>query len=673
MHNSVWKLTSLATVVGVALFFIVQAQKLMKPHTDGENPNLAATSEESESDFSEDDAAFPDRDPRAERQSTVARLAKEPDPFADEEGDPAALGTAELDSTEDSHAHNEQNFVHASGRTQTESRRSPSRQPTLRLPRENRARENRGPSEDNPFDDGSEADDANFDTAASSANEPEGVGPRLSLPGRKTGLNESDSAETITPQPTIRRTSAEETLAEDDSDAMPNFSDESEEDAAAFSSKSRSTPASPPRLELADEEEGAPVLAEGTDDAEFAPKRNASGIGSRPRLDDEADLNREPTELGDSSTEEDDAAVFSRQARRESPRSNLDDLSSEETAPDISETPEAVEPEFPGAENPMPSPIAQDDDARLFPASRREKSPPKKSTPTLADGEDEDLFPEAESEETAGSKPNPRLNPTTNRNPRPLPEMDTITEEMSTEEAVPGKPYLTIHKKSPPSATLGEKMIYEIRVSNPGTVPAHQVVLNDDIPDGVDLDGTIPRAELSGRRLIWRFGTLQPGEEKLVKVRVIPVRVGEVGSVATVNFLAENDADAARNVPANYQLEAQKSLARVPQLEISTSSVPQEIGVNQKFRVALSIKNTGRLPLTQVILTAELDPKVRHQEVDDSPLECPVGDLQPGQAVPVDLDLVGIKPGMSINRLRLWVNEQPVREAEMNFRVLSPR
>ena len=41
MHNSFWKLTSLAAVAGVALFVIVQAQQLIKPQTEPDQASVA--------------------------------------------------------------------------------------------------------------------------------------------------------------------------------------------------------------------------------------------------------------------------------------------------------------------------------------------------------------------------------------------------------------------------------------------------------------------------------------------------------------------------------------------------------------------------------------------------------------------------------------------------------
>ncbi|MHC4879166.1 MAG: DUF11 domain-containing protein, partial [Planctomycetota bacterium] len=64
------------------------------------------------------------------------------------------------------------------------------------------------------------------------------------------------------------------------------------------------------------------------------------------------------------------------------------------------------------------------------------------------------------------------------------------------------QPTLTIEKIAPKEATLGKPMIYSIIVSNRGTTNAAQVIVEDRIPKGCRLVGTIPQAELIGTKLL---------------------------------------------------------------------------------------------------------------------------------------------------------------------------
>ncbi|MCA9093356.1 MAG: DUF11 domain-containing protein [Planctomycetaceae bacterium] len=657
MHNSFWKLTSLAAVAGVALFVIVQAQQLIKPQTEPDQASVATD------DLREDPTRFEEEDDEASfSNSEIAGRTNrndsfEPDPFADDrvpaheptsnrEITSANYGTSQEDLFPDSR----DEMISATDRRSPRARPASHRQPTLRLPRQNDA--------DNPFDDGT----------GSIVDESEDVGPRLSLPGRAgTSRLDDDSVSTVADDDEfggrsgIRRTSSEEpvesvpSLAMDDSDDPSDFrSGRNREEVSLGDAEELDASALTPRREPAPVRSGRLV---GFDD-EFETQANTEE-SSAPRLRDESDGKTEPVELSD-----DDDAVFSRQGRNR-PATDEFDSARELLEPELSEIrrpnsdrDNRIDPEFPEAESPMPDVVSMDDDPALF-----RNGEPTRTAPRLA-RDNADLFPDAEMADT----PRPKSRP------REYEQLERLDEEPSlarNDDVMPldGKPHLSIQKKSPPSATLGQKMVYEITISNPGNVPARQVVLNDDVPEGVDLDGTVPRAELSGRRLIWRMGTLQPGDQKTVKVRVIPVRVGEVGSVATVNFLSEFDEK--RNVPAGFQLDGRRPLPRVPQLEIFLSNLPEEIGIYQKFRVVLTIKNVDRQILNGISLVADLDKGVQHQEVQQQRIECPVDDLRPGQETSIDLDLVGVKAGMVVNRLTLYMNDQPVREAEMNFRILG--
>ncbi len=103
----------------------------------------------------------------------------------------------------------------------------------------------------------------------------------------------------------------------------------------------------------------------------------------------------------------------------------------------------------------------------------------------------------------------------------------------------PQRPELQIVKDAPPNAVLNQPLVYKIRIKNIGQSPAHQVIVEDSIPRGSELKGTIPEAELDVRtnHLIWKLGTIKPGDESLIKVQIVPTQPGEIGSVATVRFV----------------------------------------------------------------------------------------------------------------------------------------
>ncbi len=65
----------------------------------------------------------------------------------------------------------------------------------------------------------------------------------------------------------------------------------------------------------------------------------------------------------------------------------------------------------------------------------------------------------------------------------------------------------------------GGTVTFTVVVRNSGAVPATAVQMNDCIPTGFSLMGTLTNGKLLKGRLAWRFGTLQPGQSRTVRVR----------------------------------------------------------------------------------------------------------------------------------------------------------
>jgi len=232
------------------------------------------------------------------------------------------------------------------------------------------------------------------------------------------------------------------------------------------------------------------------------------------------------------------------------------------------------------------------------------------------------------------------------------------------------QPELTIEKVAPKEATLGKPMIYSIIVSNRGATNAAQVIVEDQVPKGCRLVGTIPQAELIGSKLLWRLGHLAAGSKKKILVKVIPVEEGQVGSIATVNFIAEvatktdvlptsgeslaatpaalPTADASPVQPVAAQSAAAQSAAEPrPQINVSTSG-PDKAQVGETVVLKFNIANDGKSPARDVALQDIIPAGFEHPAGKDLTYE--VGYLDAGKSVDVELELVAVKPGTHTNQ-----------------------
>jgi uncharacterized repeat protein (TIGR01451 family) len=189
------------------------------------------------------------------------------------------------------------------------------------------------------------------------------------------------------------------------------------------------------------------------------------------------------------------------------------------------------------------------------------------------------------------------------------------------------QPRLTIEKLAPTHAVLGQPLIYEIHVKNIGSSSAHQVVVEDRVPAGTQLTGSIPRAELVEKSLVWRFGELHPGQEQIIKVCVVPTTEGQVGSVATVNFVAE--------VAAETTITA-------PRLEMVLTG-PKQVPLGQPVTFNFKVTNKGTGDATGVYVRSILPEELRHP--DGSDLEYEIGVLPAGKSRELALSMNAVRAG----------------------------
>jgi uncharacterized repeat protein (TIGR01451 family) len=194
------------------------------------------------------------------------------------------------------------------------------------------------------------------------------------------------------------------------------------------------------------------------------------------------------------------------------------------------------------------------------------------------------------------------------------------------------EPRLTIEKSAPPKASLGQPLIYSILVKNTGASPATQVTVEDRIPKGTRLVGTAPRAELVEKRLTWKLGTIPPGEERKIAIKVIPEEEGAIGSVARVTFVSE---------------VAAEIVVTSPKLKLAVRA-PQEVKVGSTAELIYTLSNPGDGAASNVIIRSLIPEGFQHPAGND--LEYSLGTLAPMESRDVRLELTAIKPGRLIHR-----------------------
>ena len=207
---------------------------------------------------------------------------------------------------------------------------------------------------------------------------------------------------------------------------------------------------------------------------------------------------------------------------------------------------------------------------------------------------------------------------------QPLTGSGTFNENVP---AGPRQPQLKIEKVAPPKAVLGQPLVYHIIISNVGDSPANQVVVEDMVPRGANCTGTIPQAELIRDKLVWKLGTLKPNEQRKISIRVVPTTRGQIGSVATVNFVAEVTSRTTVTAPA-FRL---------------IMDTPPKANLGDVVALNFQMINNGSGDASGVVLYATLPAGLTHPEGRE--LEYVVGGLKAGETKKVSLQLTAVKSG----------------------------
>ncbi len=226
-----------------------------------------------------------------------------------------------------------------------------------------------------------------------------------------------------------------------------------------------------------------------------------------------------------------------------------------------------------------------------------------------------------------------------------------------TTPAGPQQPELQIEKDAPPRAVLNEPLVYNIRVKNIGRSEAHQVVVEDSIPRGTILKGTIPEAELdpTDNHLIWRLGSMPPGSEKLIRVQVVPTEAGEIGSVATVRFVGR---------------VAARTVITAPKVSLELTG-PAEAVVGENSTYVFRITNEGDGDATGVVLRNFIPDLLEHPAGTD--IEYDVGAIKAGESRTVELTVNAVKPGHATNTALITVNGTEHDRAATDVYVIASR
>jgi uncharacterized repeat protein (TIGR01451 family) len=165
-----------------------------------------------------------------------------------------------------------------------------------------------------------------------------------------------------------------------------------------------------------------------------------------------------------------------------------------------------------------------------------------------------------------------------------------------------GQPILAITKTGPDRLYIGRPAAYEITIRNNSDVSAKDTILEDTIPNGVtDVEATAG-AKLSGSKLVWEFGTLEPNGFKNVRVNYTPTRAGTLVNTATARaYCAEAVTSTMRT-----------TVTGIPALALEVVDVEDPVRVGSRATYVIRVENQGSATATNIRIACMLENNVQY-------------------------------------------------------------
>jgi uncharacterized repeat protein (TIGR01451 family) len=217
-------------------------------------------------------------------------------------------------------------------------------------------------------------------------------------------------------------------------------------------------------------------------------------------------------------------------------------------------------------------------------------------------------------------------------------------------------PHVTLEKTFPPEIKINEPATIKIVLRNTGRSTTKNIIVKDRVPQGTRLLSTAPEAtQTDTGELFWSLGNLDANEQMSLEMRILPVREGEIGSVAVVNYSAE--------------VSARISVTR-PMLKVDVKA-PAEIQLGQIANIEITISNPGSATATGIVLEEYVPDGLFHKD-GKVLVNRNVDALKPKEAKKLTLPLTCTGPGNLVNRLVVKANGNLAVEEKTTIRALAP-
>ncbi|HEY1379102.1 MAG TPA: hypothetical protein VGF55_20035 [Gemmataceae bacterium] len=176
------------------------------------------------------------------------------------------------------------------------------------------------------------------------------------------------------------------------------------------------------------------------------------------------------------------------------------------------------------------------------------------------------------------------------------------------------EPAVSVEWAGPVAAKVGQPNDYAVIVRNTCNVAVQQVLVRVRLAGAASVLTAEPKPMIEDNVLSWDVGTLQPKEEKALRLRLAAAARGDIAAQAWVTFTGAT---------------AMKVKVREPKLAVKAVG-PDKVLVGDPAAFTLTVTNPGDGPCENVRVAADLSPGLDHPR--GAKVEFPLGNLGPNES-----------------------------------------
>jgi uncharacterized repeat protein (TIGR01451 family) len=197
----------------------------------------------------------------------------------------------------------------------------------------------------------------------------------------------------------------------------------------------------------------------------------------------------------------------------------------------------------------------------------------------------------------------------------------------------PPTPAVSIRVRVPATAGVGQELEYHLSVENRSHAAAHHVLLRSPLPSKARLLRANPQPDSREPELLWKLGTLAPGDAREIVLVVASSGPGDITSCARVQF--EHGQCVTTHIAQ-------------PGLQLRKHGRERAL-LNSTLGYQLTVANTGSTDITGIRLIDTLPAGLEHSS-GHRVLTWELGSLPAGQSRTLDYQVVAKTAGQHCNR-----------------------